>query len=131
MKKRYILAVDDDPYWRTRLEEALCSLGYRLLIASGIHEAEDLLEEHENEIALVVCDNNMPLGGRPFPNAGIEILEGMRILNESRAAIPFILHTSEASEDQRMRVADQNGVVLIKRHEVSDEVLTRKAQEML
>lgn len=112
--KKYVLVVDDDEYWRGRAREYISLLEREVLVADGIHAAQRLLCEHEEELALVVCDNSMPLGGRVFPNAGLDILEEMRMWSEAQAKLPFILFTSEADEKQRQRAMRYGAEVVIK-----------------
>jgi CheY-like chemotaxis protein len=120
--KKYILVVDDQPRWIARTCEELSVFGFELLTATGLHSAEALLEKHENEIALVVCDNSMPIGGHPFPNSGLDVLEGMRLASEAQATIPFILFTSEVNETQRARVAKHSGHIVLKQENMEGEL---------
>ncbi len=70
-----ILVVDDDELVRRALERALRSTGYRILTASGGHEALELFEKHE--FAAVVSDHLMP---------GMTGLELMRELKQRHFA---------------------------------------------
>jgi CheY-like chemotaxis protein len=120
--KRYILVVDDQERWRLRMREEMSEFECEILTAEGMHSAEDLIEKHAEELALVVCDNSMPIGDRTFPNLGLEILEGMRLRSQAQAAIPFILFTSEANANQRARAEKHNGYVLLKRENIEGEL---------
>ena len=129
--KNTIIALDDMPYWLERMKNELSAFpGYTVVAFASPREALSFFEESEANVALVVSDNQMNIGGRTFPNRGIELLQEIRWTAKSQEKIPLILFTSEASSDQRQRVRGLSGAVVLKKHSVSGELLD-KAREVL
>jgi len=58
-----ILLVDDDPALRLLSARVLGSMGYRVMCAAGIEEAQRLVYEFGGDIHLLVTDVVMPGGG--------------------------------------------------------------------
>ena len=86
MKK--ILVIDDAPTVREQVRAALDPGGYQVLEA--IDGADGLQKlETDAEIAMVLCDLNMPRMN------GLELLDRLR-LSGRIANLPFVLLTSEA-----------------------------------
>lgn len=121
--KTHILVVDDDEYWRERARKEIAELKYEIIEADGFHAARDAIEKYESQLALVVCDNNMPLGGRPAPSMGLEIRADMQLTSDAQAAIPFTLFTSEVNEEPRQWAEQIDAHIVIKQHNVSGPLL--------
>jgi len=75
-----ILVVDDEPVLRDMLVEKLSRAGYKVLAASGGHEAFEVIKA--NKIHAVVTDVRMAQGN------GLELLERTKAYDKS---IPVIL----------------------------------------
>ncbi|NUN70911.1 MAG: response regulator [Bacteroidetes bacterium] len=63
-----VLLVDDDEGMQILGKELLEDNGYRVLVASGGMQAIELLEQHKEEVALVILDLVMPVldGGQTY-----------------------------------------------------------------
>jgi two-component system chemotaxis response regulator CheY len=83
MKK--ILVIDDSPTVRQQVASALTHRGFGIVEAS---DGMDALEKLEPEIALIICDVNMPRLN------GIETLEKLRA-DPQWSAIPVVMLTTE------------------------------------
>ena len=102
-----ILAVEDDDTMRDFIVEILGSVGFTNLTAAldGIEEWRKF--EQGEQFDLVICDWIMP---------GLDGLEVLKKIRDSRAAIPFILVTVRDSEDAIKRVV---GIAVLPRFSVS------------
>ncbi|MCB8947821.1 MAG: response regulator [Ardenticatenaceae bacterium] len=84
-----ILVVEDEEAIRMAMTESLTLLNYRVLEAKNGRKALPLLEEHSNDIDLVISDIIMPEMG------GIDLFHALR---ERDLDIPFVLTTGYAVE---------------------------------
>jgi CheY-like chemotaxis protein len=91
--KRFVLIVDDDPFFRSLFKVMLGQIGIHL---ADIQEAEDSATAFEicdtNPVDLVFCDYHLP---RMRSKDGLEII---RELRQSHPDIPVFMITSENSE---------------------------------
>jgi len=84
-----LLLVDDEPELLEVLQQALESIGYKVLTAHNGAQAVDCFAEHCDEIALVLLDVVMPvLGG----------VEAARELREMAPDLPLIFHSGYGEE---------------------------------
>ena len=67
-----ILVVEDSPTTRQALADSLMALDYRVQVAANGQQALTILEEHPEEIALVLSDVVMPEMG------GLDLIEAMQ-----------------------------------------------------
>lgn len=89
-QKRYALAIDDDPDFRTSLKLMLRMCGFHHVETAGDgQDGLDLLQKWRFD--LVVCDWNMD------PMDGLEVLRNVRA-HTALAHTPFILVTASLSE---------------------------------
>ena len=121
----YILAIDDDEYWRNRMQSELRSLGHELLVAKDPRAAIELFRDHEKAIVLVVSDNQMRISDLTRRDAGIDLLHEIRLSASMDTNVPFILFTSEATAAQRQRVCEHKGEILVKDRSIEGELRTR------
>ncbi len=91
-----ILAVDDSLVMRRILSDAIESLGYQPLGASNGQEALAVLEEHVDDVVLVLLDWNMPVMD------GLTTLRAIR-QNEKFAGVSVMMVTTEC---EKQRVVD-------------------------
>jgi two-component system, cell cycle sensor histidine kinase and response regulator CckA len=84
-----ILLVDDEAAIREMCKFILESSGYRVLNAENGSQALALFARHKDELALVVCDSNMPvMGGSTAVRFMRAAAPQMKILSTSGAAMP-------------------------------------------
>ena len=95
MEKRKILVVDDVELNRAILAE-LFHDAYEVLEAENGLQALELLEEHHEDVLVVLLDVIMPVMD------GFEMLRNMA-LRQWRERIPVVLITSENSDDALLR----------------------------
>lgn len=84
---RKILVVDDSSSVRRQVQMALAETGFTVLEASDGREGIELIEQHR-DLALVICDVNMPR------MSGLEMLEHVRA-DPANAALPIVMLTTE------------------------------------
>jgi CheY-like chemotaxis protein len=90
MNKRKILAVDDDPFSLTFLEEFLSEAGFDVVSARGGKEALEILLNAPNDFDCVVLDRMMP------GMDGLEVFQQIRN-NPLLALTPVIMQTAESA----------------------------------
>lgn len=90
-----ILLVDDDNFFRERLERAFAGRGYTVLSASGYEEAMKIIREEKPEMALV--DLKMP--GR----SGLELIRDAVALNPEMKIVVLTGYGSIATATEAVR----------------------------
>ncbi len=86
-----ILLVEDNPSLRRAIMGILRQLNYRVLAAADGLEALEIMEQREEEIALVLSDVVMPrMGGKALLHA----------LREQGASVPIVLLTGHTLEEE-------------------------------
>ncbi len=110
-----ILVVEDDDTMRDFIVRILDSVGFSNLTTAldGI-EAWRKFEQGE-QFELVICDWIMP---------GMDGLEVLKNVRDSRAAIPFILVTVRDSEDAIKRAADRGVTAFLSKPFEPDQLVT-------
>lgn len=110
-----ILVVEDDDTMRDFIVGILDSVGFSNLTTAldGI-EAWRKFEQGE-QFELVICDWIMP---------GMDGLEVLKNIRDSRAAIPFILVTVRDSEDAIKRAADRGVTSFLSKPFEPDQLVT-------
>jgi two-component system cell cycle sensor histidine kinase/response regulator CckA len=79
-----VLLVEDDPTVREVTAEQLESLGYRVLVCSGAHEALTVAAGHDGPLHLLLTDVVMPeMNGRELATRLTERRNGLRVLYTS------------------------------------------------
>lgn len=93
MKK--ILIVEDDSFQRNIIKHIIDRAGFRneIMEASDGEEGIQVLAKNFQDVALVLCDLNMP------KMTGFEFIEGVAKVS-SVANIPIVMVTSEDSEEK-------------------------------
>lgn len=109
-----ILVVEDDDTMRDFIVEILGSVGFTNLTTAldGI-EAWRKFEQGE-QFDLVICDWIMP---------GMDGLEFLKNIRDSRAAIPFILVTVRDSEDAIKRAVDRGVTAFLSKPLMPDQLV--------
>ena len=109
-----ILVVEDDDTMRDFIVEILGSVGFTNLTTAldGI-EAWRKFEQGE-QFDLVICDWIMP---------GMDGLEVLKNIRDSRAAIPFILVTVRDSEDAIKRAVDRGVTAFLSKPLMPDQLV--------
>ncbi|MDD9902490.1 MAG: response regulator [Rhodospirillaceae bacterium] len=109
-----ILVVEDDDTMRDFIVEILGSVGFTNLTTAldGI-EAWRKFEQGE-QFDLVICDWIMP---------GMDGLEVLKNIRDSRAAIPFILVTVRDSEDAIKRAVDRGVTAFLSKPFMPDQLV--------
>ena len=109
-----ILVVEDDDTMRDFIVEILGSVGFTNLTTAldGI-EAWRKFEQGE-QFDLVICDWIMP---------GMDGLEFLKNIRDSRAAIPFILVTVRDSEDAMKRAVDRGVTAFLSKPLMPDQLV--------
>ena len=94
-RRRAAVVVDDDETVRSFLAQSMGALGFSPVYEgkTGI-EGGGLLDQHLNEVDIVVCDWDMP------EMTGIELLRRIRA-NKQASRIPFIMATAQTPEEQK------------------------------
>jgi CheY-like chemotaxis protein len=118
-----VLVVDDMDDWRKRVSAVVTACGHEPITANDDIEAEKLLDQ--GRFDLIITDNKMTL-----PDSGMELLAGEWY--EDRV-VPSILHTSEISEDQRLRLqkSELAHVVLVLKSRSSSNELEAAIRKLL
>jgi len=94
-----LLVVEDEPSILTMEKIMLEDLGYRVLTAGTPSEAVGLVQEHANEIRLVITDVVMPdMNGRDLSERLLSIYPGMKILFMSGYTSDVIAHRGVLDE---------------------------------
>lgn len=97
-----VLVVDDSPVIRQQVGAALTQVGFEMIEATdGMQGVEAL---RQNEVAVVVCDINMPLMN------GLEMLEAIKA-QSIKPKVPVIMLTTEGqpAQIQRAKAAGAKG----------------------
>jgi DNA-binding response OmpR family regulator len=81
----HVLLVDDEPFWRERLQQRLSQLGYRVLVAANGTEA--LQQFARYQVDLVILDLDLP------------DMDGIQICRELRkfSVVPIVLFSESAT----------------------------------
>jgi signal transduction histidine kinase/CheY-like chemotaxis protein len=116
-----ILFIEDEPQLRKLLGIILHELGYRVLSASNGDEGLGLFTHHENEIAIVVTDLDMP---------GMNGLAVAKTLNEKKSSLKIVV-TSGYLDGTTREQARQYGVAKIMQKPYDPEDLARVIRELL
>ncbi len=116
-----ILIAEDHAGNLEMMNEILCKLGYRVILASDGEEAVNKFRGHHREIALVLMDVMMPR------IAGAEAYERIR---EMRADIPVIFTSGYSEESARLASLVSAGVPLL-RKPFAPKMLAQKVREVL
>lgn len=96
--KRKVLVIDDSSTVRREVAMALAGAGYEVLEASdGVDGAAAIDTLHD--IALVICDVNMPRMG------GLEMLSRVKS-DERHSALPIVMLTTEGQPALMRRAKD-------------------------
>ncbi|MDD9929714.1 MAG: response regulator [Rhodospirillaceae bacterium] len=114
LMRALILVVEDDDTMRDFIVEILGSVGFTNLTTAldGI-EAWRKFEQGE-QFDLVICDWIMP---------GMDGLEVLKNIRDSRAAIPFILVTVRDSEDAIKRAVDRGVTAFLSKPFMPDQLV--------
>jgi two-component system, chemotaxis family, chemotaxis protein CheY len=101
-----VLVVDDSTMVREQVKRALGNVEFTVVEARDGLEALEKLEEH-GDVALVVCDVNMPRMG------GFDFLERLRS-EEKWKKLSVVMLTTEANPDlvSRARALNANGWII-------------------
>ena len=91
LKKKKILVIDDSETIRSHLGQTLRDAGYEVLEAADGLMGAFAIRERASDIALVICDVNMPRLD------GVEMLE---ILHGQYPKLPVLMLTSESRIDK-------------------------------
>jgi len=91
-RKLHILIAEDNETNRHLLREILKRVGHEVLEAKDGERALDILEEHRQDIDLMILDMNMPNRG------GLEVFQAHRFLARHKP-IPTIILTADATPD--------------------------------
>jgi len=94
--KNKILAVDDSRMMLRILSGAVEMLGYEPVTAQNGQEALEQLQNHGDEVALIMLDWNMPVMN------GIQTLEAIKAV-ERYQDIPVMMVTTESEADNIIR----------------------------
>ncbi|MEM7093248.1 MAG: response regulator [Actinomycetota bacterium] len=89
-----VLVVDDDPVSRLVAEHILRSGGHEVVGAESAEEARQILDVEGGDIALIVCDYNMPGAN------GLDLLDELHRDEVVVPCPPFILLTGVGEEDE-------------------------------
>jgi CheY-like chemotaxis protein len=116
-----VLLIEDEPQLRKLLGIILHELGYRVLSASNGDEGLGLFTHHENEIAIVVTDLDMP---------GMNGLAVAKTLNEKKSSLKIVV-TSGYLDGTTREQARQYGVAKIMQKPYDPEDLARVIRELL
>lgn len=114
-----LLITDDEPSWRTVLQEFLEGAGYQTLLAGSGEEALDVIEERSVDCMLL--DHELP---------GVSGIETLKLIREVRAFLPCIMITSVDSR-QLMQQALALHVFTILSKPVSRELVTVSVRRAL
>jgi len=95
-----LLLVDDENGLRTITEQVLTTFGYRVLAAANGADAVELYSQHQDEIALVITDLNMPvMDGGATIKALLQLNPAARII-----AVSGLNENSEMLAESRPRI---------------------------
>jgi two-component system chemotaxis response regulator CheY len=98
MKKKKVLIVDDSATVRQQVSMALKQVGFDVVEAcDGVAGYEAI--DRDSQIAVVVCDVNMPRMN------GIEMLKKVKG-SPKNAGLPIIMLTTEAASDLRLQAKE-------------------------
>ncbi len=118
-----ILSVDDSKLMRTVIRGAAEALGYECLEAAHGKECMEVLEQHYEDISLILLDVNMP------EMDGFETLEAAKG-DERFQHIPVMMVTTESERTNILR-AIRGGAVNYVCKPFTQEELTTKMVESL
>lgn len=116
-----ILVAEDEPTVLKVVALHLSGLGYKVLTASEVEEAEKLFREHNGEIDLLLSDIIMPVGD------GLDLYERLRAKRSSLAVL-FMSGYADPFLDQRSQIS--RGVFYIQKPFTPVE-LAQKVREVL
>jgi two-component system, cell cycle sensor histidine kinase and response regulator CckA len=85
-----ILVVDDERAICELVSDGLASHGYRVLTAADGDEAASLLQEHRNEVRLVITDGSMPV---------MDGVQTMVALRRMKPGLPMIYSSADADPE--------------------------------
>jgi len=106
--------VEDSAVLRQAVADTLEDLGYRTMVAANGNEALALIDQHRDEVAVILSDMVMPeMGGIALRNALVR--QGIRI--------PLIMMTGHPL-DQKTEALQHQGIVTILRKPIEIEKLT-------
>ncbi len=109
-----VLIVEDSAVLRQAVADTLEDLGYRTMVAANGNEALALIDQHRDEVAVILSDMVMPeMGGIALRNALVR--QGIRI--------PLIMMTGHPL-DQETEALQHQGIVTILRKPIEIEKLT-------
>ena len=98
----HVLIVDDQPEIRSFMSDALGAFGYQVGAAGGADEAFDLVAR--TRFDLVISDLRLP------GVAGLEFVIRLRDIN---AAVPLIMLTGSAPQDDDLRQVRDAGIAVL------------------
>ncbi len=101
-----ILIVDDEDTVRTVLQRSLELLGYKVVSASGGHEAIEAFQGAGGDFALVILDMMMP------KMAGDEVFERLK---EIDAGVAVLIASGYSSDGKTRKILDNGGLGFIQK----------------
>lgn len=116
-----IMSVDDSSIIRKIIRGVSETLGYDFLEAGDGQQALDLLEEHYNDVVLVVMDWNMP------------VKDGFQALVEIKAdprfkRIPVMMATTESERSNIIKAIQAGAKHYVTKPFTQEDLLTRIAE---
>ena len=105
--KPQVLIIDDSEMSRAMLSEILCK-DYRVLEAADGEEGLQQLQQHADDVAVVLLDLNMPVMG------GYEVLDYMT-RNHTIEEVPVIIISSDDSDDAIRKAFDMGASDFVRR----------------
>jgi CheY-like chemotaxis protein len=117
-----VLAVDDVPENLEFIDAALRSFGYRVVDASSVQEAIELLDDIRP--AVVVCDLHMPTG------SGLELVQHVRADQETRD-VPFIFLSSTSWKTAEHRRGLELGAQKFLLRPIDPEDLRKEIEQLI
>lgn len=118
-----LLTIDDSRTIRRVISGVGAMLGYEVLEAENGNAALKVLEEHGNEVALILLDWNMP------GMNGLEVLEAVKA-DERWQSIPVMMVTTEGERNYIVK-AIQAGAVHYLTKPFSQEDMAARIMEAL
>ena len=101
-----ILIVDDEDTVRTVLQRSLELLGYKVVSASGGHEAIEAFQGAGGDFALVILDMMMP------KMAGDEVFERLKEIDDE---VAVLMASGYSSDGKTRKILDNGGLGFIQK----------------
>ncbi len=116
-----ILLIEDNDDLREAMQELLAAVGYGVVTASGVKEAEQIYAARSAEIDLLVVDAFLP------KTRGVEVVNRLRALG---GPVPALLLSAYGETPELRRRAEHRKFVVLQ-IPFSTEALTAKVREAL